>query len=245
MRKAVLLLILLAGCSSFACSGKSRRQAQEEPPASISAPPASEPRSQPAPSRPSRVSHSDVEASIARVFDGVVSLGGGRHQHFLIGDFNGDASEDICMIVNPDKARLHEINSEVANWMIKDPVAGAALLDPNVEVSHAKAAANPLISDRDRLLIAVIHGYGPEGWRNVEARQAYLLKNAVGANLQTQSKKSIQRAYAGKNPFPTIHGDVISQALNGEPGFLYYDGAKYVWYGARSYRNEVAPRAAH
>jgi hypothetical protein len=58
-------------------------------------------------------------------------------------------------------------------------------------------------------------------------------------------KESIQRAYAGKSPLPTILGDVIRQTLNGEPGFLYYDGAKYVWNGARSYQGETARRGAH
>jgi hypothetical protein len=85
-----------------------------------------------------------------------------------------------------------------------------------------------IIEERD-LLLAVVHGYGPQGWRNPLARQSYLLKNAVGAGIKlTPFKEAIKIVGKYKDPLQ-LRGDVVSEALDNKQGLLYYTGAKYAW----------------
>jgi hypothetical protein len=175
----------------------------------------------------------ETRAAGARVYGEVVTVDTFHNPFVIAGDFNGDGSQDICVFVNPVKERLGEINSEVAGWMIKAPLAEAAASD----------AVRSEVKEQDRKLMAVIHGYGPAGWRDPEARQTYLLKNAAGLAARARPAKSVPRP--DKKPFPYIRGDVISETLNNEQGLIYYDGAKYVWHGPRSYRGEVARRLPH
>ena len=42
----------------------------------------------------------------------------------------------------------------------------------------------PLRVEENELLLAVIHGYGTQGWRDAQATQTYLLKNAAGVGYE-------------------------------------------------------------
>jgi len=130
----------------------------------------------------------------------------------------------------------------VANWTIADPVALA--MRPK-EAETDSSSSKPSVTEQDGSLLAVIHGYGEEGWRDSEARQAYLLKNALGEQVRTATQSEM--AQGGKNggAIPHLYGDVIREKLAGESGFIYYTGAGYEWFTPRAHKKETARRSIH
>jgi hypothetical protein len=147
---------------------------------------------------------------------------------YITGDFNGDDSQDIAIVVRPAKDKLEEINSEVANWIVEDP-RKIVLPDPHKSVQKLPPAPEPVKVQPDNLLLTIIHGYEKDGWRNPEAKQAYLLDNAVGNSMVAKPLKDLQSAIGNKNNL-SKSGDVIKETLAGESGFLYWTGAKYAWH---------------
>lgn len=137
--------------------------------------------------------------------------------------------------MRPVEAKLPDINSNVANWILGDPTQ-VMLPDPTKSVQVPPELKPVQIKRTDSHLLVLIHGHGPNGWRDPLARQTYLLKNSVGRNPTAQSVTELVKASKGKARKPAIYGDmskkgnVIMQELRGSPGFLYYTGAKYVWY---------------
>jgi hypothetical protein len=170
----------------------------------------------------------EVRAVTARVYKDAVAIDMGHQPGYIVGDFNGDGSEDIAIVVKPAKNKLDEINSEVANWIVEDP-RQVLLPDPNKTVQRLPQNPGPVKVRPDDLLLTIIHGYKDKGWRNTEARQAYLLDNAVGASMTAAPLKDLQSAGGNKNGVMRS-GDVIKQTLAGEQGFLYWTGAKYAWH---------------
>jgi hypothetical protein len=196
---------------------------QTASPATADASAAPSPTPPPAPPRAA-----EVADKLARVFQGVVRVDQARATGALVGDFNDDGSEDIAVVVKPDPAKLEEINSEVANWVLNDPQK-VVLPDPNKAVQAPPRAAPVKVAPAD-LLLAVIHGYGTEGWRNPAAQQTYLLKNAVGTDLRAIAWQDAFGIPAASTPHR--HGDVLREDLNSAQGFIYWTGAKYAWHAA-------------
>ena len=64
----------------------------------------------------------DVKDALARAYGGVVTADTGRPPSFVAGDFNWDGSEDLAVLVTPVDGKLDAINSEVANWVLEDPM---------------------------------------------------------------------------------------------------------------------------
>lgn len=93
----------------------------------------------------------------------------------------------------------------------------------------------PVVVRENDVLLAVIHGYQKDGWRNPLSAQTFLLKNAVGDEMKTRSAESVQTASADKGGRPQLRGDVIWETLAGEAGFIYWTGAKYAWSGTASH----------
>lgn len=164
--------------------------------------------------RPSTQTPSDAElrAVIKRNYADAVVVDDTQPKPFITGDFNGDASEDIAIFVKPRK--LSDVNSDVANWTLEDPHRIQQL------------AHNVKTSD---VLLAVIHGQEPEGWRNESARQTFLLKNVAGTDFAAESVKQLNET--GKSAsLPQLRGDVMREKLNGSGGIIYWTGAKYAWH---------------
>ncbi len=220
-------LALLSGCA-----GTSEPPKTEEPTA-VAMPPAPEPRTEGAISNPP--SADEVRAKITYIFEDAVIFDASRRPGYLVGDFNGDGSQDLALIVRPVEAKLPDINNEVANWILGDPTQ-VLLPDPHKSVQTPPGSMPVLIERTDSHLLVLIHGHGPNGWRDPLARQTYLLKNAVGRNPTAQSVTELLKASKRNAKKPVIYahmskaGSVIMQSLRGLPGFLYYSGAKYVWY---------------
>jgi hypothetical protein len=158
--------------------------------------------------------------------------------YFMAGDFNGDLSQDIAVVVKPTAARLREINDELASWIRVD----AKIRQRPRSYAERARLLGVVVNDGD-ILLAVIHGYGFNGWRDDQATQTYVIKNAVGAGMRTEALAKILRPET-QDRMPRIRGDVISQSIDGRPGFLYYNGAKYAWYDPRNYKPD-ALRTAH
>ena len=128
----------------------------------------------------------EAQEALKRVYEDAVSMDASRNGSFLVGDFNGDLSQDIAIVVKPAKNKLAAINDEVANWILGDALKD---LEFDSRVKLQKSSSTPArirIQEQDNLLLAIIHGFGPAGWRDPEARQTYLLRNAVGTDLRAQ-----------------------------------------------------------
>jgi hypothetical protein len=102
----------------------------------------------------------------------------------------------------------------------------------------------PLRITADETLLAVIHGFGPQGWRDSQATQTYLLKNAAGPGVEMHSKTEFVNAHRGKK-VPQPRGDLIAEVLKGTSGYLYYDDAGYSWYDPQTFKEEPVKRMVH
>jgi hypothetical protein len=188
---------------------------------------------QPSPSPPlvyATPQASEVSAALERTYKGAVTFDE-RAGQTVVGDFNGDGSEDIMVEVRPAPARLAELNDELANWIAADPrkvqPPDPRNFDPHQGVQKlAPAPARPQFEAADALVV-VIHGYKESGWRNPEAMQTYLLKGVAGADMKREARASAQVGVRGRL---RLLGDVVSEKLGNESGFLYWTGASYGWF---------------
>jgi hypothetical protein len=173
----------------------------------------------------------ELQEVVARVFKEAALIDTGYTPNYFCGDFNGDLSEDIAVIVKSAPGKLSEMNEEFPTWILKDARVAPDLVGPH-----------RLRVDQDEKLLAVIHGYGSDGWRDPQATQTYLLKNAVGSDIRVQPGKAFLAANKGKK-LPSVHGDLIGQVLGGTPGYLYYARTTYGWYDPKTFAGapEVGP----
>jgi rhodanese-related sulfurtransferase len=167
----------------------------------------------------------EVQDAVKRVFKDAAEVDRSHDPHFVAGDFNGDTSQDIAVIIKPVK--LDEMNQELPPWLLRDPLSN-------------KPPTFRLGIQKDEMLLAVIHGYGTNDWRDPEATQTFLLKNVVGKDLRVENAKDFVKAHSGKK-LPRPQGDLIAETLKGNDGYLYYAASNYAWYDPKSPTVE-APR---
>jgi hypothetical protein len=172
----------------------------------------------------------EVREIAGKIFREAAVVDPSQTPNFVVGDFNGDRSSDLGVVLKPN--RVDELNQEFPPWLLKDP------LKPN------EPQAQPKRIETNDMLLAVIHGFGPKGWRDPEATQVFLLKSVVGAKIRTQSAEQFI-ALNGRKKIPKLKGDVITEELQGVSGCLYYTGATYSWYDPRSFRPETERRLVH
>ncbi len=170
----------------------------------------------------------EVQEVVARSGQNAFALDG---RGFVVGDFNGDGSQDIVVVVRPANDMLAKVNSQYAIWRLEDPhqVSGP---DLNKRVQRTRVLQKTVRVSEGDVLLMVIHGYGGKGWRDRVVNGIYVLKNVAGAGIRTQTMKESLMA-TGKEKNPTIlKGDVIRQILAGQSGFLFWTGAAYAWHAA-------------
>lgn len=183
----------------------------------------------PSPATAATPQASEVNDKIAKVFQGTVRIDQAQSPSAFTGDFNGDGSEDLAVVVRANADKLSDVNSEFANWILVEPQK-VALPDPKVATQKLPPPAPRPAVSADEQLIAVVHGYQQQGWRNPAAQQTYLLKNAGGRELRAEDRQSALAEF--RDVFPHLHSDILREDLNGSDGFICWTGAKYAWFPA-------------
>lgn len=251
-RKAVLtsswlvvaiVSVALCGCAKPPTQPVAEQPVEPQTSEAVSQPP--QPKEMPEPP-PAKLE--EVQEAVKRVFKNSVVIDPSHKPSFLVGDFNGDQSQDLAVILKPAEGNLSELNQEFPNWIAREPLK--ELLLPKSKAVANPAAARPspnpasgqtIRFEQSDVLLAIIHGSGPKGWRDPEATQTHLLRDVVGANIRILPFKAAFNAYKGIRPFPTIHGDLIQQTLIGQSGFLHFTGGIYGWYDPKNYKAEPVP----
>lgn len=228
------LLGAIAACLLTSCASSDEVTTQQNPKSSEATPVAAAPAFTPPlgqanaspglrpPAAPPN--QDEVKRAVARIFDKTAVAEVSLKSSFVAGDFNGDGSEDLAVLIKPNDTQLGEINNELANWVLEDP--------KNVTPRTNQRTAPPRAhAEKDEILLAVIHGVGTNGWRNPEAKQTYVLKNQGATNMTAQTPTSAQTTYDKR---VALRGDVIGESINGKSGILYWNGGKYAWYPTAS-----------
>jgi hypothetical protein len=190
-----------------------------------------------------------VQEAVARVFKDSVTIDSSHTPSFFAGDFNGDQSQDLAVILKPVPTKLSQLNQEYPTWIAREPLKEVLLpkskviARPAVARGYENPAAGQTIRfEADDLLLAIVHGYGEKGWRDQEATQTHLLRGVVGDNIRILSLTGAVKTYKGVRPFPSIYGDLIQETLIGQVGFLHFAGGMYEWYDSKNYK-QVLPSA--
>lgn len=223
-----IALTAIAACMfMFACSAPPQPLAEAPPPAPMAT--ADQPQTMsklPAPQM------NEVQEAVKRVFKDAVVIDTSHTPVFIAADFNGDLSEDIAVVLKPASDKLAELNEEFPAWILRDLRGPAESQSPRLRIADGE------------VLLAVIHGYGANGWRNPEATQTFLLKNAVGSGMVIQPLKEFTDANQGRD-LPRPRGDVVGETVQGRPGYLYYAGASYSWYDPKTFKPEPEQGMVH
>src|SRR5258708_5424709 len=66
----------------------------------------------------------EVQVAVRRVFKEAVVMDSSSNPNFFTGDFNGDASQDLAVILKPAPGKLAELNEEYPAWLLRDPIVG-------------------------------------------------------------------------------------------------------------------------
>jgi hypothetical protein len=175
---------------------------------------------------------SEVEEAVKRVFKDNALIDQDYKPSFAVGDFNGDRSPDVAVVLKVAQGKTSQMNQQFPPWILKDPFVTAAPGKPALRVLD------------DEILLAVIHGYGSGGWRDPQATQTYLLKNATGENIEARRKAEVIAANEGKK-LPQLRGDLIGEMLKGKPGYLYYAVSTYSWYDPATFKGDPIVGPVH
>jgi len=225
MMRIVILLILIA--LTFCACSSSNRPAVEAPPVAYQPTPESTPIQLTPVADPKQF---EVQEAVKRVFKDAAVVDTNYHPSFLSGDFNGDGSQDLAVILKP--AKLDLMNQELPPWLVRQP-------------RNHTAARAPAPIEKDETLLAVIHGFGANHWRDPDATQTFVLKDVVGQNLKVHSLNEFVTANSGKK-LPRPQGDLIGETVAGTAGYLYFAQATYSWYDPKTFDpNAGAPGAFH
>lgn len=186
----------------------------------------------------------DVRAKVDSIYHGALTVDDRRAPTFLLGDFNADSSPDVIVAVRPNPARLADLNSDLAAWILEDP-RRIWVPDPNKTVqTMPPATQRPVRVRAGNRLWLIIHGFREKGWRNPMATQSYLLVNVAASGLRKETAHEAA-ADLNKKPLPLgiqyllrYHGDVLRESVAGKPYLLYWTGGHY------AQTNISAPKAA-
>jgi len=173
-----------------------------------------------------------VQEAVKRVFRDAAVIDTTQQPSFITGDFNGDSSQDIAVVLKPAPDKLSAMNEDFRAWLLRDPLGATESKTPRLRIAA------------DDLMLAVIHGFGANGWRDPQATQTFLLKHVVGSGMAFHPLREFSAANSGKK-LPQLRGDLIGETLVGKPGYLYFNGADYAWYDPKTFAGEPEPRRGH
>src|SRR5258708_14410361 len=161
----------------------------------------------------------EVESAVQRIFGDDLVLEHGSGQSFIVGDFNGDSFEDVAVITRASPGKLEDINSGLANWTIQD--ADKFFVPPSGKRVVKTPNFGPAKISEGEQILAFIHGHGPKGWRNPDARQAFLVKHAPVTFLGTAPSISQKAIRVMRLPVET---EIIQGVRQNKQGFLFWTG---------------------
>lgn len=222
----LVLLFLILSALTFGCT-KTKQVAVETAPAYQ--PPAPPTVAVPA-IVPAKLN--EVQDALTRVFKGAAVMDTTIKPGFIAGDFNGDATQDIAIAIKPAPGKLENMNEEYPSWLLRDPLS-----DEDTRSSSLRVTEN-------ESLLAIIHGFGSNDWRDPQATQTFVLKNVVGSNMAVHAGKEFVKVNKGKK-FPQIHGDLISNVVRSTHGYIYYGAGSYRWFDPDTYKGEPRRGAFH
>jgi hypothetical protein len=214
---AIFVLLLLTVVSASSCSNSK--------PAMVEAPPSYQPTpSSPQIKLPSVIAPKlpEVQEAVHRVFKDSAVIDSAANPNFLTGDFNGDQSEDLAVVLKPVAGKLAEMNEEYPSWLLRDPFQSDPAKRPKLTIQE------------NEVLLAIIHGFGENDWRDPQATQTFLLKNVTGSNMAVLTGKDFSSKHSGRQ-LPRPSGDLIEETLGGTNGCLYYASANYLWYDPKTF----------
>ena len=222
---------LLSACATRNDQGTTnepapRVESSVEPPAKLFALASPAPSATPADKPSTPPNPTEIRDTVARVFDKAATPDSSR-PGYAVGDFNGDGSQDLAIAIKPGENSLGEINNELANWLLEDPRTVVI----NTAATVRPPPVKPVRAEKGDSLLAIIHGVGPQGWRNPEAKQTFLLKNGAGSNMTVLAVKDIVASKRSAK-VPRLRGDTISETVGGKEGILFWTGAKYAWHAS-------------
>jgi hypothetical protein len=176
------------------------------------APPTAEP---PAPDTPP--TDAEVRPVLVRSFAGAVLPDDRDARWFAIGDFDGDGCADLAALVR-----------------VRDAEAAGALAGPSTAFRLQDAAApGPLPSPgrvgADERFLAVVHGVPGGSWSDgAVARPLHLVRGGPRAGLRSRPLAGLPDAVRMRIARAHV-GDVLAGTRAGAPGFVFWNGAAYVW----------------
>src|ERR1044072_3874131 len=223
-KATAILTVSLATLFIFsACTSAPKRKAEAPPPTYQSTPESATPLT---PSVANAPKLAKVQNKIKTVLKDAAVLSPNHNPNFFSGDFNGDSSEDLVVILKP--VNLEQMNRQFAPWLVRDPR------------SNASTRGRPPI-EKNETLLAVIHGFGNNDWRDPDATQTFVLKNVVGNDINVKTGKEFVASNAGRK-LPLPQGDLIGETIDGTQGYLYYATSNYSWYDPKTFNGkEQAP----
>jgi hypothetical protein len=250
-KKSILASWLILIIVSVALSGCAQPPAEppvEQPPAPQKSEAPPPPPAAPAELPPPKLE--EVQEAVTRIFKDAVVVDASRKPNFLVGDFNGDLSQDLVIVLKPAEGKLSELNQEYPNWIAREPLDEVlpkpkVLIRPAAKSSPNPAAGQTVRFEQSDVLLAIIHGYGPMGWHDPASQQTHLLRDVVGTNMSILPSRDAVNAYRGIKPFPIIYGDLIQQSILGQSGFLHFKGGYYGWYDPKNFKPQSAQMAGH
>jgi len=235
LSSAPLVVAIASLLSVVSCSASNSQQSSELQPQPISASPSPESSSMPLAGlatpdaamdkQKAPPQKDEVAGAITRVFVKTVSFEESSGTPFVAGDFNGDGSQDLAVLVKPNEGSLSDVNNELANWTLEDP---AQIPIPGTPEANQLIPPKPVKAQPNDSLLAIIHGAGKEGWRSPEARQTYLLRTGGGSGLSVRSLASLRGDKAAK--LPPLRGDAVTETVKGRSGLIFWTGARYAWF---------------
>jgi len=214
---AVLFVLFgVAGCSSSAPTPQKESPAVESRVRAVEPPPS-------VPS--SHVTANDLRAAVARIFGASAALDEAAAPNFIAGDFNGDGYEDVAISIRSRSALVKEDASGLANWTTEDP-ARVALPSLGKTVQSLPASGPRVHLRSGEELVAVIHGYGLEGWRSPQARQTYLLTAHLPDRAALEPIKNFPELLRDPR-FTHLQRDIVCGEGN---RCLLWTGSHYIFY---------------
>jgi hypothetical protein len=179
--------------------------------------------------KPGQPSQASLREALQKSFGSAVEPVMAFSPFYLTGDFNGDAAQDILMVVRIKGPRA-ELTSDV---ILYNPFARPKAVFP------ANPAANPTLA------LAIIHGSRP-GWQTPPALEKFLLLGespvlilnyARVTSTKSQDKKSLMELLRKRSakfrgdgwPPAAAKGDSIVLGTEATDSILYWNGKNYRW----------------